>query len=69
MKLTLSPVEVTETFVSFYVIVNSPTRKNRLAGTLGFTMEEFKEFRAIVKGATKRKGFELELHPDIAAIK
>lgn len=68
MKITLSPIVQQENFVSFNVLVTSSTRKNRLAGQLGMTHEEFSEFVGIMKGATKRKNFDFELHPHLADI-
>lgn len=68
MKITLSPIVHQENFISFNVIVTSSTRKNRLAGQLGLTHDEFKEFVGILKGATKRKNFDFDLHPQLADI-
>ncbi len=66
MKITLKPIIRQEWFVSFHVIVTSSTRKDRLAGQLGMTHEEFREFVGVMKGATRRKNFDFELHPDLA---
>ena len=67
MKITLSPIAIQEGFVSINVLVTSATRKNRLAGQLGLTNGEFLELRTVLE-ASRKKGFELEVHPHLDAI-
>jgi len=58
MKLEFRAIEVAESYVSLTLVITSATRTEKLAGSLGFTMQEFVEFRDGLLQLPKKAGIQ-----------